>query len=175
MPTPAPSMNRLARLLRHRWHDETDAVRALGPEGMARIEQRIAASERRHGGEIRVCVEAGLPLSYLWRRASARERAVAMFGKLRVWDTEHNNGVLIYLLLAEHAIEIVADRGLARQVEAPVWQAIVAELSGQLKGGRYREGVESAVDAVTRLLERYFPLAPGEANPDELPNRVELG
>ena len=70
---------------------------------------RVAASEKRHSGEIRVCAEAGLPLSYLWRGASARERALAMFGKLRVWDTEHNNGVLIYLLLAEHAIEIVAD------------------------------------------------------------------
>ena len=77
----------------------------------------MAASERRHSGEIRVCVEAGLPLSYLWRGATARERAVTMFGKLRVWDTEHNNGVLIYLLLAEHRIEIVADRGLNRHVE----------------------------------------------------------
>ncbi|MGI9152960.1 MAG: TPM domain-containing protein, partial [Rubrivivax sp.] len=85
-------VKRLARLLRHRWFDETDTRRALGPQALARIEQRIAASERLHGGEIRVCVEAGLPLSYLWRGASARERAVAMFGKLRVWDTEANNG-----------------------------------------------------------------------------------
>jgi uncharacterized membrane protein len=173
MPIPASSRDRLARLLRHRWHDETDAVRALGPDGLAHLEQRIGSSERRHSGEIRVCVEAGLPLSYLWRRASARERAVSLFGKLRVWDTEHNNGVLIYLLLAERAIEVVADRGLARRVDTAVWQGIVAALSGELKAGRYREGVESAVDAVTKLLEQHFPLAPGDANPDELPNRVD--
>jgi uncharacterized membrane protein len=107
---PRGLLGRLPRLLRHRWLDETDTRRALGPEALSRIEQRIAQSEARHGGEIRVCVEAGLPLSYLWRDASARERAVSMFGKLRVWDTEVNSGVLIYLLLAEHAIEIVADR-----------------------------------------------------------------
>jgi uncharacterized membrane protein YgcG len=169
-----PRRNRLLRLLRHRWHDETDAVRALGADGLRQIEQRVAASERRHSGEIRVCVEAGLPLSYLWNHATPRERAVSMFGKLRVWDTEHNNGVLIYLLLAEHAIEIVADRGLARRVEAGVWQGIVAALSAHLKAGRHREGVEAAVDAVSRLLEQHFPLGPGEANPDELPNPVEV-
>ena len=78
---------------------------------MERLARRVAASEQRHSGEVRIYVEAGLPLSYLWRDATPRERAVAMFGKLRVWDTEQNNGVLIYLLLAEHAIEIVADRG----------------------------------------------------------------
>jgi uncharacterized membrane protein len=169
------SDSRLWRLLRHRWHDETDAVRALGADGLAEIEARIAASERRHRGEIRVCVEAGLPLSYLWRRATARERAVAMFGKLRVWDTEENSGVLIYLLLAEHAIEVVADRGLARRVGPEVWQGIVTALASDLRAGRYREGVEGAVDAVTALLEQHFPLCPGDANPDELPNRVETG
>ena len=85
---------------------------------LARLQARVAASEATHSGEIRLCIEAGLPLSYLRRRATARERAVAMFGKLRVWDTAHNNGVLIYLLLAEHAIEIVADRGLSARVDA---------------------------------------------------------
>ncbi len=79
----------------------------------------MAASEQRHTGEIRICVEAGLPLSYLWRDAPARASApVMLFGKLRVWDTEHNNGVLIYLLLADHAIEIVADRGIDARVGA---------------------------------------------------------
>jgi uncharacterized membrane protein len=119
-------------------------------------------------------VEAGLPLSYLWRRATARERAVTMFGKLRVWDTEENSGVLIYLLLAEHAIEIVADRGLARRVAPGVWQDLVAALAADLRAGRHREGVESAVEAVSRLLETHFPLRPGDVNPDELSNRVDL-
>lgn len=167
--------NRVLRLVRHRWHDETDAVRALGPDGLARLEARIAASERGHGGEIRVCVEAGLPLSYLWRRATPRMRAVSLFGKLRVWDTEHNSGVLIYLLLAEHAIEIVADRGIARRVDPATWRRIVDGLAADLRAGRHREGLEAAVDAVTALLRTHWPVAEGESNPDELPNRVELG
>ena len=102
----------LPRLLKHRLVDEGDARRLLGKDALARIEARVAASEKRHSGEIRVVVEAGLPFSYLRRGATPRERAVALFGKLGVWDTERNNGVLIYLLLAERAIEIVADRGL---------------------------------------------------------------
>ena len=106
----------LVRLLKHRRVDETDAARLLGDGALKRIEARVAASESRHSGEIRVCIEAGLPLSYLRREAPVRERAVTMFGKLRVWDTAHNNGVLIYLLLAEHAIEIVADRGDRKNV-----------------------------------------------------------
>ena len=112
---------RLARILKHRWMDETDTARALGADALARLEARVAASESRHSGEIRLCVEAGLPLSYLWRDATPRQRAVTLFGKLRVWDTEHNNGVLIYLLLAERAIEIVADRGLTRHVSQTSW------------------------------------------------------
>ena len=111
----------LPRLLKHRLLDEGDARRMLGKDALARIEARVAASEKRHSGEIRVVVEAGLPLSYLRRAATPRDRAVALFGKLGVWDTERNNGVLIYLLLAEHAIEIVADRGLNRVVPAGEW------------------------------------------------------
>src|SRR5450631_1750393 len=117
---------RFLRLLKHRRFDEGDTKRALGEGALQRIETRVAASEARHSGQIRVCIEAGLPLSYLRRGASARERAVAMFGKLRVWDTEHNNGVLIYMLLAEHAIEIVADRGIDARVDAAAWTAIAA-------------------------------------------------
>ncbi|MEP7302878.1 MAG: TPM domain-containing protein, partial [Caldimonas sp.] len=90
----------LARLLKHRLVDEGDTRRALPDAALRRIEAHVAASEARHSGQIRVCVEAGLPFGYLRRGATARERAVAMFAKLRVWDTEHNNGVLIYLLLA---------------------------------------------------------------------------
>ena len=85
-------MGKFMRILKHRLFDERDAQRALGAPALARIEQRVTASERHHSGEIRVCVEAGLPMSYLWRDATARERAVAMFGKLRVWDTADNNG-----------------------------------------------------------------------------------
>jgi uncharacterized membrane protein len=163
-------MNRLLRLLQHRRFDETDARRALDDAAMARLPARVAASERRHSGEIRICVEAGLPLSYLWRGADARERAVALFGKLRVWDTEHNNGVLIYLLLAEHRIEIVADRGIDRRADAAQWQRLVDGMSQAFRAGRFESGLEQAVDAVDGLLRRHFALAPGETNPNELPD-----
>jgi uncharacterized membrane protein len=98
-----------------------------------------------------------------------------MFGKLGVWDTERNNGVLIYLLLAEHAIELVADRGLARQVPQDEWQQIVGRMGGAFRAGRYEEGLAQAVDEVTALLERHFPLRAGEANPNELPDPPVLG
>jgi len=164
----------LLRLLKHRRLDETDAERLLGEGALKRIEARVAASEARHSGEIRVCVEAGLPLSYIRREARVRERAVMMFGKLRVWDTEHNNGVLIYLLLAEHAIEIVADRGLARHVDAAQWQRITETMSSAFKAGDFETGLNQAIAAVDQLLEAHYPLAPGEANPNELPDAPYL-
>ena len=168
-------MNRWLRLFKHRWLDETDTARALDTAALQRLEARVAASERRHSGEIRLCVEAGLPLSYLWRGATARERALAMFGKLRVWDTAANNGVLIYLLLAEHAIEIVADRGLNAHVSHAQWQSIVHGMREAFRAGRFEDGLNAAVDAVDALLARHFPLAEGEANPNELPNRPIVG
>jgi uncharacterized membrane protein len=167
-------MNRWLRILKHRWTDETDAARALGPEALQRLEQRVATSERRHSGEIRLCVEAGLPLSYLWRGATARQRAVTVFGKLRVWDTEHNNGVLIYLLLAEHAIEVVADRGLARAVPPETWQQLVGGMRQAFRAGRFEDGLAQAVDRVDALLVAHFPLAAGQANPNELPDAADL-
>lgn len=167
-------MKKIARILRHRWVDERDAKRALGDAALQRLEQRVKASERRHSGEIRVCVEAGLPLSYLWRDLKARDRAVTLFGKLRVWDTEHNNGVLIYLLLAERAIEIVADRGLSRRVTQTDWTPLLHGMKEDFRAGRFEEGLARAIDATDALLAQHFPLAPGEANPNELPDRVEL-
>ena len=97
-----------------------------------------------------------------------------MFGKLRVWDTEHNNGVLIYLLLAEHAIEIVADRGLSRQVDAAEWRTIAATMAAAFAAGQFEAGLNQAVDAVDELLRRHFALAPGEANPNELPDEPDV-
>jgi uncharacterized membrane protein len=167
---------RLWRLLKHRLWDETDVRRVLPEQALDRLEALVAESEKHHSGEIRLCVEAGLPLSYLWRDALPRERALAMFGKLRVWDTEANNGVLIYLLLAEHAIELVADRGLAHVVPPARWQAIVDGLREALRAGRFEQGLASAVSEVDRLLRDRFPLAEGERaqNPNELPDRPHL-
>ncbi|MEO7851215.1 MAG: TPM domain-containing protein [Rubrivivax sp.] len=166
---------RLTRLLKHRWLDETDAERALGGDALARLEAQVDATERLHRGEIRICVEAGLPLSYLWRDATPRERALTMFGKLRVWDTELNSGVLIYLLLAEHAIEIVADRGLAKHVPPEEWQRLTQTMSAQFKAGHFEAGLAAAVDAVAALLHQHFAVDSGAANPNELPNRPHLG
>lgn len=168
-------MNKWLRILKHRWLDERDALRALGADGLARLQARVHASEKRHSGEIRLCVEACLPMRYLWAGAGARERAVAMFGKLRVWDTESNNGVLIYLLLAEHAIEIVADRGLNRQVGAQRWQQILAAMRNAFRDGHFEAGLNDAIDAVDVLLVQYFPLAATSVNPNELPDAPHLG
>ena len=165
---------RLARAWRHRWIDEAEVRRKLPPELLERLTRRVAASERRHSGEVRVCVEAGLPSSYLWRGAPARERAIMLFGKLRVWDTEDNNGVLIYLLLAEHAIEIVADRGVSKRVDQGEWAGITAQMAGAFKAGDFEAGIGRAIDAVDALLRRHFALAPGEANPNELPDAPDV-
>jgi uncharacterized membrane protein len=158
------------RLLKHRLLDEGDARRLLDAAALKRIEARVAASEQKHSGEIRVMVEAGLPLSYLRRGASARERAVAMFAKLGVWDTECNNGVLIYLLLAERAIEIVADRGVDRQVGAEEWARIAASMTDAFRQGDFEAGLLRAIDAVDALLVRHFARGAGDADVNELPD-----
>ena len=168
-------LNKLKRILKHRWLDEGDANRAVPVEMVERLMRRVAASEKRHGGEIRICVEAGLPLSYLWRNASARERAITLFGKLRVWDTEANNGVLIYLLLADHAIEIVADRGLNQRVTEADWKVMANALGAAVRAGRYEDGLTQALEEVSAVLVKHFPLVPSDVNPNELPNRPIVG
>lgn len=168
-------MNKIVRILRHRWFDESDVRRLLGRDALDHVEARVRRSEQRHSGEIRVCVEAGLPLGYLWRNLGAHERAVTMFGKLRVWDTEHNNGVLIYLLLAEHRIEVLADRGIHRRVGAERWSQIVASMREAFQAGRFEDGLMAALDTIDALLSTHFPLAPGEANPNELPDAPMIG
>ncbi len=168
------STNRWLRLLSHRWFDERDAARVLDAAARERLRERVQASERQHSGEIRVCIEAGLPLSYLWRGASARERAIALFGKLGVWDTEHNNGVLIYLLLADHAIEVVADRGVNRHVPADAWKPLLEGMSRAFAAGRFEEGLAAAIDVVGHRLAQHFPLAADSPNPNELPDEPVL-
>jgi hypothetical protein len=167
-------LNRVKRVLKHRWLDAFSARRAIPPDMLQRLQQRVAASEQRHSGEIRIYVEAGLPPSYLWRDTPTpqitRQRALAMFSKLRVWDTANNNGVLIYLLLAEHAIEIVADRGLNQAVGASVWQALVSRMRAAFQQEHFEDGLTQALEEVSALLVEHFPLAAGEENPNELPD-----
>ncbi|MDI3384031.1 TPM domain-containing protein [Xenophilus aerolatus] len=172
MATHSPGlMGRLQRLLRHRWTDEATLRRALPPEALARIGARVTASERRHTGQIRVCIEAGLPWSYIRRGAPARQRAITLFGKLRVWDTAQNNGVLIYLLLAEHAIEIVADRGIDLHVDASDWAAMTKRMAQAFREGRFEDGVTQALEEVSALLVAHFPAPPeGPDRSNELPD-----
>jgi uncharacterized membrane protein len=167
-------MSKLTRILKHRWLDEADGRRALDGAALQRLGAQVAASEQHHSGEIRVSVETGLPMSYLVRGLQARDRAVMLFSKLRVWDTEHNNGVLIYLLLAEHAIEIVADRGLTRHVPQAQWDALVAGMGEAFRQHRFEAGLSAAITAVDGLLRQHFALAPHETNPNELPDDVDV-
>ncbi|MBI5925280.1 MAG: TPM domain-containing protein [Aquabacterium sp.] len=166
-------MNILTRWARHLWLDAADARRLLGTDGLQRLEQAVRGSEARHMGELRLCIEAGLHAPALWRGASSRERAVALFSQLRVWDTEHNNGVLIYLLLAERRIEILADRGLHACTGPAVWQGISDQLSAALQAGRYEDGLSEAIQAVSNLLRQHFPLT-SAPNRNELPDAVVL-
>ena len=162
------------RVLRHRSLDLRDTHRAISPEMVGRLMARVAASEQHHTGEIRICVEASLPSSYIWRGASARERAVMMFSKLRVWDTEHNNGVLVYLMLADHAIELVADRGIHAQVPAQHWQSVVARMADALRKDRYEDGLTQAIEEVSAVLVEHFPATGSTENPNELPDAPVL-
>lgn len=166
-------MHSLTRWARHLWLDATDARKWLGADGLQRLEQAVRDSEARHMGELRLCVEAGLPVASLWHGTSSRDRAVTLFSQLRVWDTEHNNGVLIYLLLAERRIEILADRGLHVRVGGQAWQDITDQLSAALQSDRYEDGLIQAIDAVSTLMRRHFPLTT-EPNRNELPDAVVL-
>jgi uncharacterized membrane protein len=167
-------LKRLKRIWKHRWMDDRDVRSAAPPELLQQLERYVAASEARHSGEIRICIEAGLPMSYLWRDATPRERAIAMFGKLRVWDTQHNNGVLIYLLLAENAIEIIADRAISTPGNSDFWPKTVAHLSEHLKRNDFERGLTQAVEEISALLVQQFPVQANQTNPNELSNRPDV-
>ncbi|MFN0160184.1 MAG: TPM domain-containing protein [Burkholderiales bacterium] len=156
------------RILRHIFRDERSVKRVLSPAALARITRAIAEGERLHDGEVRFCIEAALPWSYLRRDARVRERAVMLFSKLRVWDTERNTGVLVYVLLADRAIEIVADRGIAQRVPQAHWDEICASLGAAFRSGQGEEGVLAAVGQIGVLLARHFPPVAGDTN--ELPD-----
>jgi len=173
---------RIKTVLRHLWLDESDTRRTIDPDMLERLHQRVSASEARHTGEVRIYVEASLPLSYLWRHlregvpvhALARQRATSMFGKLRVWDTQHNNGVLLYLLLAEHAIELVADRGLNAIVQPGEWLAMVQHMGAAFASGHFEDGLTQALSEVSAPLVQHFPAGP-TPNSNDLPDIPVLG
>ena len=155
------SIRRILRhLLEYRWRER----RIFTPKVLARVEAAIKAGEATHSGQIRFAVEGALDGAALFRDQSARERALDVFSQLRIWDTEHNNGVLIYLLLADRDIEIVADRGINAKVGAEGWEKICAILEKEFRAGLFEYGVIKGIQEVSRVLARHFPKEPGGTN-----------
>lgn len=159
----------MRRFLRHLITDYWSVHSAFPNRTLTAIEQAVHAGEQTHMGELRFVVESALPLPLLLRGVSSRERAVRLFGSMGVWDTEYNSGVLIYVLLADRHVEIVADRGIHQRVGEGGWAAICAAMQRAFRQGAYEAGALEGVRAVSALLAQHFP--PDRANPDELSNR----
>lgn len=167
-------MVNIKRWLRHLFTPPWAWRRAFPQATLDAIEAAIRSSETSHGGEIRFAIENSLPGNLAWRGISGRERAIEMFSNLRVWDTEHNSGVLIYLLLADHDIEIVADRGIAARVAPAAWEAVAQTMEAAFRQGEFERGALAGIEEISALLAQNFP--PSGHNPDELANRpVILG
>lgn len=143
--------------------------RAFPQATLDAIESAIRTSEITHNGEIRFAIENTLLASQVWRGLTGRERAVEVFSNLRVWDTEYNSGVLVYLLLADHDIEIVADRGIAARVDGNAWEAIAQTMEAAFRQGDFERGALAGIEQISALLTAHFP--PTGDNPNELANR----
>ena len=156
------------RSLRHLFVPHRIALRPFPPSVLKRIESAIKESEQKHDGELRFAVEGGLHPTALWHGQSPRGRAVELFAQLRVWDTEHNSGVLIYVQLVDRAIEVVADRGINARVEQASWDGICRRMEAAFRQRQFEQGALAAIDEVTALLALHFP--PAGTNPNELPD-----
>lgn len=157
------------RVLSHLMKSPSTLHRCFPSHALTAIEEAIEASETKHRAEIRVAIEVALDLGALWRLRSARERALEVFGELRIWDTAESNGVLIYVLIAEQDVEIVADRGFEGWVSNDEWQRVCTLIERQLAGGRWRDGILVGIEAATVLLQREFPAVGRNVN--EQPDR----
>jgi uncharacterized membrane protein len=162
----------IKRITKHLLLTHWQVNRAFPRQTLTAIEQAIKASESAHVGEIRFVVEGALHSTPLLRGQSARERAIEVFSQLRVWDTEHNNGLLVYLLLADRAVEIVADRGLHAKVGTHGWEPICRKMETAFKQADYEGGVVSGIQAVTQHLMKHFPAS--DARRNELPDKPVL-
>jgi len=160
------SIKRIGKhLLEHRWR----VRRIFPPEALAVIERAIEAGEATHSGQVRFAVEGALDGKPLFKNQSARERALDVFSQLRIWDTAHNNGVLIYLLLADRQVEIVADRGIDAKVGAAGWERICKAMETDFKAGNFAGGVVKGIQAVSQQLAAHFPKH--GTGPNELPDK----
>lgn len=162
----------IRRLLHHLTITEAQVRRSFSPETRQRIEQAIATSENQHGGELRFIVERALEGTALWQALwnalPPRERAIELFSSLRIWDTEHNSGVLIYVLLADRSVEIVADRGIHAKVGESAWTMICEAMENRFRKGEFESGALEGIESITRLLATHFPPALNDKN--ELPD-----
>lgn len=160
---------KLSRLLTHLLLPDWWRRRVFAAADLTAIGAAIAAGERLHRGELRFVAEASLAPAALWRQQSPRDRAAELFAQLRVWDTAENSGILIYVQLADHRVEILADRGIAARVAQAEWDAICREMETSFRQGQWRDGALRAVTRAGTLLAQHFPA--GANNPDELPDQ----
>ncbi len=158
------------RLFRHLFATRRQIERAFPARTLEAIGSAIADSERTHSGEIRFAIETALDPAEIWAGKSPRQRALEVFSALGVWDTEANNGILVYLLLADRDVEIVADRGFNGKVSAEEWSAVCGAMEQHLRAARYEEASIDGVREAGRLLARHYPPLPGGRDEDELPN-----
>ncbi|MEP6940133.1 MAG: TPM domain-containing protein [Rudaea sp.] len=163
---------KIARICRHLVSG--GAARRLFPDSaLDAIQKAIAAGEQRHSEQVCFAIEGALPLGQLMNDHAARDRANDAFSHLRVWDTQNNSGVLIYVLVADHAIEILADRGIAARVGEADWAAICAAMRERFLAGDFVAGAIEGVNRANDLLARHFP-ADGTLRENELPDRPVL-
>lgn len=161
------------RWIRHLLLDHLALSRAFPRATLTAIGSAVATQEKRHRGQLRVAIEGGLPLPALLAGRTARARALEQFARLRVWDTEDNAGVLVYLLLADRRVEIVADRGIHARVGDIAWETICGAMQQEFAAGRFEAGALSGLASISDLLAQHFPAKPGE-NPNELPDAPEV-
>ena len=157
------------RLLKHLTMNHWQVNQAFPRQSLNAIEKAIKTSEATSTGEIRFVVEAALDGAPLFKSQPARARAIDIFSQLRIWDTEHNNGLLVYLLLADRAVEIVADRGIHAKVGSEEWGKICRKMEAAFKQANYERGVLTGIEAITQHLDRHFPDAIASQN--ELPDK----
>lgn len=158
------------RWLWHMWIGPMHVRRVFTRADFIAIEQAIAQGERRHHAELRFAIESSLGTGELWNEVSARGRALDVFSHFRIWDTQDNNGVLIYLLWADHAVEIIADRGCDHRIDPAVWATACECITQACRVGSPVKGVLEAIDLISDALAQAFPADGSRDNPDELPN-----
>jgi uncharacterized membrane protein len=169
METAQAKAGRVKRTLRHLLSTRTEAARNFPPATLEAIAEAITAGEQTHRGEVRLVVEKSLPLAAVWDGVSNRQRALALFADYGIWDTEDNCGVLLYVNLADHKVDIVADRGINARIDPATWQAICNAMTAGFGQGRFHDATLEAIGQVNALLHQHFPA--NGTRPNELPDK----